>query len=153
VIFWNFACERKCQNLFASSYHDQPGPRVKISVVDTLEDQPDETEPEQNDDESESVFLELFDVRVHRDGQQGHVLADKDDVKKQLADQGRHMLQRNNCYLIENFEKNYFCILGYNLELSLNSKHSLRLTLGSFLLQLFLFLFHWNIKKRLSHIY
>ena len=106
MIFWNFACERKCQNLLASSYHDQPGPSVKISVVDALEDQPDETEPEQNDDESESVFLELFDVRVHRDGQEGHVLADKDDVKKQLADQGRHMLQRNNCYLIDNFEKN-----------------------------------------------
>ena len=66
---------------------------MKVSVVDALEDQADEAESKEDDDEGEAVFLELFDVRVHSDRQQGHVLADEDDVEKQLADQCRHMLK------------------------------------------------------------
>ena len=58
---------------------------MKVSVVDAFEDEPDEAEAEEDDDEGQSVLVELLDVGTERDGQQRHVLGDEDDVEEQLS--------------------------------------------------------------------
>ena len=66
-------------------YHDEPRPRVKVSVVDAFEDEAYEAEAEEDDDEGQPVLVELLDVGAERDGQQRHVLGDEDDVEEQLS--------------------------------------------------------------------
>ena len=73
-------------------YHNEPSPSVKISVVDTLEDEADEAEAEKDDDEGQPVFVELLNVGAERDGQKRHVLRDEDDVEEELPHQRRHVL-------------------------------------------------------------
>ena len=58
---------------------------MKVSVVDAFEDEADEAEAEEDDDEGQPVLVELLDVGAERDGQQRHVLGDKDDVEEQLS--------------------------------------------------------------------
>ncbi len=40
------------------------------------------------------MLLQLLDVRVEGDGEEGHVLADEDDVEEELTDQRWDVLQR-----------------------------------------------------------
>lgn len=66
---------------------------MQIPIVDTLKYEPDEAEAQEDNDEGQSVLVELFYVGIEGNGKQRHVLRYKDNVEKQLPDQSRNMLK------------------------------------------------------------
>ena len=64
-----------------------------LPVVDAFEDQTQNGEPHKSDAKLHFLFLQLDDVRVEGDAEEGDVFRDEDEIKNELAAKGGHVLK------------------------------------------------------------